>query len=212
MKIYTLFFLLFIPVSSANGWFLDSSKIRIANAAAHNIYAAIYYTNRTTGQRIDPPLLIPPNTALTIDLPSPKFLHSRLLLTAQSAHDLPIQKKINLQQAAVLGMFYASDYTVTINTATGKTEIIETNQWNQITKPDNFIPYQLTTTPLPDHQDFLSARTAQTLTTQQIYCDNKLTRPLNIGICASGGGFRAMMATAGVMAGLEKIGVLLLYI
>jgi phospholipase A2 len=197
-----------MPAASVYGWLLDSSKIHIANASTSAIHIALYYTRNTSGERIGKPILIPPNKSITIDLPSPKLLHSRLMLAAQSRKELSKKKLVNMQQAALLGIFYASDYIVTINQATGRCEIIEKSQWNKMAKPTDFIPYHLTTTCPEKQQMFLAARTAHTHNLQQEYCQHPLTKPLKIGICASGGGFRALLATAGVLAGLEQIQVL----
>lgn len=55
--------------------------------------------------------------------------------------------------------------------------------------------------------NYLAKRLRHVYAAQEKLLHRELPRPLRIGIAASGGGWRAMTATAGMLAGLEKIGV-----
>ncbi len=199
---------LICSISTAYGWFLDDSTIRVANATDNTIYIAPYYSRSAHGIRITQPLMIPPDNALSFPLPSPKFLHSRIILSGNSPAELPEKIMVNHAYGAFIGMFYPRDYTVTQNPRTGQLAIQETEEWKKSLTEPRLNAHTLSTTLPETEQSFSTQRTAVNLQAQTAYCGHPLQRPLRIAICSSGGGFRALLAMAGLMSGLEKIGVL----
>ncbi len=204
----SLIICVFLITNNVNAWFLDPSMLRVANQSPIPLYAALYYTKGTVGTRINGPYYLPNNNALHLELPSPQFLSVRHLCVALSSEELSPTKDMRVAAKAMLGLFKATDYTACINQIEGTPQLFDTQTWNTYAPPHHYTPTALTRAALVAEKEFLQKRFIQTHITQEAYCGHALARPLTIGLCASGGGFRAMLTIAGVMSGLEELGVL----
>ncbi|MDQ5890440.1 MAG: cytosolic phospholipase [Candidatus Dependentiae bacterium] len=208
MKFFFLLITFLLPTPSLHGWFLDPDLVRIANKSPIELFVAIYYVRNGTGYRTAGPFYLPLDNAVHIELPSPKFLHTRRLIATSTPEELSEEKDLSTMQEITLGLFNQADYTVTLNPMNAAPHICDTATWRTYAPIPTFTPILLAHEPLAAEKEFMIKRMLTTQRAQERYCSQPLTRPLHIGFCASGGGFRAMLATAGVVSGLEQLGIL----
>jgi len=208
MKRIPFLFALFFITTPARPWLLDPATVRLANESPIPLYAALYYTRGTTGTRAAGPYYLPSQNAVHLELPSPQFLSLRHLCITLNAEELAPIKDMRTAAKATLGLFKPTDYTAVINQIEGAPQLFDTATWKMYAPPTSYVPATLMHTKHPAEEEFIKERFAQTKHAQEAYCSHPLSRPLSIGLCASGGGFRAMLTLAGVMCGLEKTGIL----
>ena len=202
--------LLFVATAPTilQGWFLDPATIRIANKTTIPLYAAFYYLSKKGYTRADYPVLIPTGNALLIEPPSPQFLSARRIALATSEEELAPTLLLSPDATAPIGLLCTTDFTAQLHPVTGTLRLLRTADWlaqerQQPTEPA-FIAYEQ----LHEERTFVEARRMSVHAHQEAWCAQPLTQPLSIAVCASGGGFRAMFATAGLMLGLEDLGIL----
>jgi len=203
----TFLFLFFLPLSAHAGFF-DPPTIRVANKTSVPLYLSIYYCRHTYGMRGTDPLLLPPDNALHLTLPAPHLIRMRRLVVATTPEDLSEEYPIDLALNPAVGLFRPNDFTVMADTQSAQPCIVPTSTW--IAKEYDTKPADLTLSPMPPAEEtaYAAARCAYVHEQQNRFFSATLSRPLRIGVCSSGGGFRAMIATAGLLWGLEECGLL----
>jgi len=114
----------------------------------------------------------------------------------------------HISQSPRLGLLHPTDYTVTTNLQTGALKLVESSSLTEEVVRPLASERLVSSAPLPEETTFVEQRFESVKNAQEAYCKKTLSRPLSIGICASGGGFRAMLATAGLFCALEEMGML----
>lgn len=201
--------------------FLDTSTMRIANKTDAPAYVAIYHQSASSLLRATQPLLLPADNAVRTALPSARLLHSRVLCIASSPALLPEQTSTTshhfLTAPLRIGLWQADDVTLYTHTTT---HLCATSEWHtHVAQQEAYKKHTSTfayadlpatvQTELPsDDQQFLTERLDHVHQSQEEYFGETREKPLRIGICASGGGFRAMLATIGLLRGLQQLKLL----
>lgn len=196
--------------------------MRIANQTDTHAYVAVYHQRASILVRATEPLFLPSDNAVRTQLPSARFLYSRVLCAAESPQLLPLETSVITSQFLApplrIGLWQADD--ITLYTDGGTHRLTATQTWlnyqtHQAAYHEHTSTYTYAATPatvtntLPhDDAQFLLDRLAHAHHAQQSYCNKELERPLRIALCVSGGGFRAMLATMGLLSGLEQLGLL----
>ena len=202
---------------------LDTGTIRIANKTDQNVYCTFYYQQGTKLTRATSAQVLPADNAMTICLPKSQFFSTRVLALSRTAHPaestttsthqflVPVQR---------VGLWQADDVTLHLPAHHTTLQLVSTQQWHADQKRHEHYKEHAHTFAYADHvatvnthlldQDraYLIARQEQVLKEQESLLGISLKRPLRIGIVSSGGGFRSMTATMGLLMGLKDIGLL----
>lgn len=202
-----LFFAIATP-TALHCWFLDPSTIRVANKAPLPLYAAFYYVSRKGCARIADPVMIPAQNAVLLEPPTPQFLSTRRLAVALAASDLTPDVMPACPATAPVGLLCVNDFTARLHPVLGNLHLMPTADWLAAEEEQPLQPRSLARGPLAAEEAFAAARSRVVHARQEAWCAHTLSAPISIALCASGGGFRAMFATAGVMLGLEELGIL----
>jgi len=190
--------------SSVESGFLNPTLIRVVNKTPIPIYMALYYARSNQATRATKITYLPADNGVELELISSKFLHSRRLCIAPDPALLTESLPLIHTESAALGLFQATDFTIIIDRCSQTPHILETDAWKKLPPTPEFTPYKLSYTPSQAEEQFILKRNAYAQAAQEALVGFSLPRKLRIGICTSGGGFRAMFATAGLMCGLEK--------
>lgn len=202
--------------------FLTPATLRLANTTGTTVYCAFYYQQGSTLTRATHPQVLPTDNALLLPLPSSRLLCTRVVAISNE-HTMPKQTTTKHPFATSIhrvGIWEPDDFTLYINNISGATCLSSTRLWHD--HLERWHEYQaylnayagtekqvaVSATPLPEHTAYLAARMTHAHTAQEKALNRSLSRPLRIGVCASGGGIRAMLATLGVLRGLEQINLL----
>jgi hypothetical protein len=203
-KIILTLIVILWSIPNAHAGLLDASRIRVANKTPIPLYLALYYARNNTATRATTPVYLPADNAISLDLPSSKFLHSRRLCIAPDPAQLADTLALIHTESVPLGLFEATDFTIIIDRCNQTPHILETDEWKKLPPVPEFTPHHLAYKSAHKEEQFLAARRERVQAAQEALIQKTLPRPLHIGICTSGGGFRAMYATAGLMCGLEQ--------
>lgn len=208
--------------SSLTAGFLTPATIRLANTTGSTVYCAFYYQQGSTLTRATQPHVLPSDNALVLPLPSSRLLCTRVVAISndRSMPEHTTTKHPFTTSIHRVGLWEPDDFTLYIDNISGNTCLSGTRQWHE--HLERWHEYQaylktcavtekhatVSAQPLPAHTAYLAARARHAQTAQEIILKSSLSRPLRIGMCASGGGIRAMLATLGVLRGLQQIGLL----
>jgi phospholipase A2 len=208
------------------GW---SDTIKLENTTDHAFETGIYYVFGKKASRVGQALTINPKEIVTIKRPGAKIPYYRYLLLSTN-HETEGLLKEELKSKDLdyliktdIGLFQGSKFYITSNT---QHEIIvlsssdfkrmckyqkRREQFEKTVPHANRIAFVETGNSLMYHEDAYFVARIPTLKKhiEQLVgtslSNNQLPR---IALCCSGGGIRAMLATAGLLAGAEKTGLL----
>lgn len=220
---YALSILLGTTVSLSAG-LLSRPTIKITNASPSSIYLAFYHQRGMQLERASVPVYLPDDNGITLEIPPTRFAMQRVILTSKSP-SLPIKTTTTYQGFLTLPVRVGAWYSdrLTYFEYTGLSSLWPTEQWQEwhskqlrYTSYANQFPHateqaavinQLASN---EEQAFHTARREHTINALRtfLHAPESTTQLPRIGLCCSGGGFRAMLATTGLLAGLEHIKLL----
>jgi len=209
------------PASHAG--LLEQDVLRVTNLSEQDIYLCFYHQRGTSGTRASSPIYLPAKNNVASTIPPVKFAAQRTLVcnnTPRFPHHYSIKKNPFLTPPLGVGWWHSHD--ITFYTGTDGAMLTPTDQWNEYTTHRHAyqsyveqFPHHAetaiihnTTTPSENVATFLDKRLTHTHKALSQFLETQLESPLRIGICVSGGGFRAMIATVGLLHGLDRIGLL----
>lgn len=198
----------------------NTTTVRVANKTEDLVYCAFYYQRLDSFTRATEPVVLPASNAVTLHLPPTKFFSSRVLALAHTVTMPEVATKPHLPflvSPHAVGLLAPDDFTLHYSRHTRTPTLTDTQQWHEscehVNQYENYAENYsyascsatVTTTPPEEESEFIKQRLAYVHQQQEALLDKKLARPLRIGVCASGGGFRALLATLGLLAGLEDL-------
>lgn len=212
---FSHFFTAFILVVIATGYHtLSAGHISIHNMLPVPLYGRFYYFHSATGRAAGEVQLIKGQGYTTLEEPPTQFLATRMLAlspikTGLTSHWIPERAELAVPLIPI-GLGKERSYTIKRSTDTSPIELVPTSEWEALeqkrlarlayeqSNPSYGTVAAVETTLLPHARD--KSHIAERLAT--------MPPGLRIGLCLSGGGFRAMTATIGLLRGLERTGLL----
>ncbi|MDQ5941145.1 MAG: cytosolic phospholipase [Candidatus Dependentiae bacterium] len=205
-----------------------SKNVMVQNNSPHEMFGAIYQTNKSYGLRMGDATLLKPNAETTLKMPNANFFKQRMLYIDSRKENLP--QKIDFENPTVF--FAATPANLNFGRPT-KLIYLESARGPEIipadSKAEEEIREELRKSIAEESEHYGTVATVTS--TKETLCSNeatylnerrKITRATintllkkeinvaympNITLCISGGGFRAMLASLGALRGLEEIGV-----
>jgi hypothetical protein len=204
-------------ISPAYAGILGPSELSLTNTCTHPVWAGIFYQKGTTLTPASAPCILPSDNRCTITLPPTKLFSRRCLALAEHQETLLTLSTSSstelLTPLQAVGFLQNDDLAIAYNPIHDEYCCMPYAAWyhqrHHLT-PHTTPPAPITVQPAPHHTQtsYELARSTAIHEAQNRFFGRTLSRPLRIALCASGGGFRALLATAGVLTALEKAGIL----